>query len=173
MENRYPRRKQNRLKNYDYSTPGVYFLTFCVKDRKCLLWNNVGACIARQRDVQLSEYGEIVRTAIELIPKKYPMVSVNYYTIMPNHVHLLLFLKSDEKCFVEVQGNSLDEIRMLAKARIPEEIQQFKARVSWCVGKNVWHGRYHDHIVRNQREYEMIYNYIENNPGNWDKDCYL
>lgn len=159
-------RKIIRKSGYNYSFTGCYFITICAKDKKFLFGD------IQNRKMYLNEIGRVIQLEILRLNTEKD-IQVEKYVIMPNHVHLLLFLKSDEKCFVEVQGNSLDEIRMLAKARIPEEIQQFKARVSWCVGKNVWHGRYHDHIVRNQREYEMIYNYIENNPGNWDKDCYL
>ena len=85
-----PRRKPNRLKNYDYSRPNAYFITFCTDGRRNLLWNDVGASIARPQDVPLSSYGRIVDQTINDIPKHYPMITVDQYTVMPNHVHLLL-----------------------------------------------------------------------------------
>ena len=59
-------RRQRRLKNYDYNTPGAYFITVCTKDRKNLFWENVGATIGRP--FELSEYGKIADTAIKNIP---------------------------------------------------------------------------------------------------------
>ena len=90
-----PKRKTIRLRDYDYSNAGVYFITVCVKDRKALLWNNVGASIARPQDVNLSAYGKIVDDAIRQIPIHYPDVNVDNYVVMPNHIHLLLSIEGD------------------------------------------------------------------------------
>jgi len=90
-----PKRKRNRLTGFDYSTPGVYFITFCTKDRKNLLWENVEASIVCLEDVVLSAYGRITENAINSIPQHYPAVRVNHYVIMPNHIHLLLQIESD------------------------------------------------------------------------------
>ena len=91
-----PKRKPNRLKEYDYSSPGVYFITICTKDRRNLFWENAGASITRPPDVQLSEYGKIVDSAIRNIPVYYPAISIDSYTVMPNHIHLLLQINADE-----------------------------------------------------------------------------
>ena len=91
-----PKRKPNRLKEYDYSSPGAYFITICTNDRRNLFWENVGASIARPQDVRLSEYGKIVDSAIRNIPVHYPAITVDSYTVMPNHIHLLLQINTDE-----------------------------------------------------------------------------
>ena len=90
-----PKRKPNRLKNFDYSTPNAYFVTICTNKRKKILWRDVGASIARPQDVQLSPYGQIVDAAVRNIPVHYPAITVEHYVIMPNHVHLLLQIHSD------------------------------------------------------------------------------
>lgn len=90
-----PQRKHNRLPNFDYSAPGAYFLTICTKEHKCVLGHIVGASIARPPTVQLSEYGRIVEKTIQEIPKHYPAISVDHYTVMPNHIHLLLQIHTD------------------------------------------------------------------------------
>ena len=93
-----PVRKNIRLKNYDYSNTGYYFITICVKDKHELFWNEpVGARIARPllseiARPSLSEIGEVVQKAIENIPNIYKSITIDKYVIMPNHIHLILIL---------------------------------------------------------------------------------
>ena len=91
-----PIRKKNRLQNYDYSLCGAYFITICTQKKQNYFWKNVGATIGRPQDVELSLYGEIVSDAINNIPLIYPSLLVERYVIMPNHIHLLLRVCSDE-----------------------------------------------------------------------------
>lgn len=86
-----PIRRQNRLKEYDYSTPNAYFITVCTDKRKNLFWANT----ANLGFLQLSPYGVAVEDAIKGIAKHYPAVSVDNYVIMPNHIHLLLQIHAD------------------------------------------------------------------------------
>jgi len=90
-----PKRKQNRLAEYDYSTPNAYFITICTKNRKNLFWMDVGAIIDRPNNVPLTNLGMIARQSIEDIPKYYSAVSVDHFVIMPNHIHLLLQINTD------------------------------------------------------------------------------
>ncbi len=91
-----PIRKKNRLQNYDYSSCGAYFITICTQKKQNYFWKNVGATIGRPQDVELSFYGEIVSDAIKSISSTYPALLVERYVIMPNHIHLLLRVCSDE-----------------------------------------------------------------------------
>ena len=79
-----PKRKQNRLVEYDYSTPNAYFITVCTKNRKNLFWMEVGAIIDRPNNVPLTNLGMIARQSIEDIPNYYSAVSVDHFVIMPN-----------------------------------------------------------------------------------------
>ncbi len=91
-----PKRKQIRLPDYDYSSPGAYFVTICTKDRRCILSDiAVGAAICRPSELRLTAYGEIVECAIKRIPDIYPSVLIDDYVIMPNHVHLILRICTD------------------------------------------------------------------------------
>lgn len=155
-----PKRKPNRLKTYDYSMPGAYFITICTKDRKSLFWENVGASIARPQDVVLSYPGKIVDVAIRNIPEHYPAVTVDQYTIMPNHIHLLLQIHTDDG------GN---QIKMPSVSVV---VQQMKGYVTKQLGYSIWQKLFHDRVIRNERDYQKIWNYIEGNPMKWSEDCF-
>ena len=90
--NELPKRKHIRIEDYDYSTPGAYFITACINDRKPILWN-VGAATCRPN---LSKIGSVVETAILQIPVHYPAVSVDKYCVMPDHIHMILSINTDE-----------------------------------------------------------------------------
>lgn len=92
-----PKRKQLRLPSYDYSTPGAYFVTICTHEKKCILATiiPVGEGLAPP-ETELSALGQIVRDQIEALPLRYPNISIDYYVIMPNHVHLLISLSTGE-----------------------------------------------------------------------------
>ena len=149
------RRKPHRLTNYDYHTPGAYFITICTKDKKNFFWHNVGASIARPTDVVLSPCGRLAEEAILNISKHYPSVSVDHYVVMPNHIHLLL----------QIHGHS-------HPPSISQVIQQMKGYVTKQAGKPIWQKLFHDHVIRNQNDYNMIWYYIENNPSTWAEDCF-
>ena len=150
-----PKRKPNRLPNFDYRTPGAYFITICTKDRKCLLWDTVGASIARP---QLSKYGLVVQKAIFDIPNHYPSISIDHYVVMPNHVHLLLQINTDA------------DGRPMVTPTISTVVQQFKGIVSKQIGCSIWQKLFHDHVIRNAADYTKIWQYIENNPLKWKLD---
>ena len=147
-----PKRKINRLTDYDYSTPNAYFITICTDKRKNLFWNNVGATIGRPQDVQLSKYGQIVSKAVEDIPIHYPAVTVDHYVVMPNHIHMLLQIHSD--------GDG----RPMAAPTIATVVNQMKGTVSKRVGFSVWQKGFYDHIIRGDADYREVWEYIENNP---------
>jgi len=93
--NEYPKRKQIRIEDYDYSTPGAYFITVCTANRAKIFWNGVGADIIRPENVPLSATGKLVEQAICQIPNHYENVSVDKYCIMPDHIHLILRIESN------------------------------------------------------------------------------
>jgi len=150
-----PKRIPNRLKGYDYSQEGMYFITICVKDNKPLLGAIVGAATCRPHN-QLSKYGEIVNKTINNIPGIYPGVWINKYIIMPNHMHLLIA--------IEING------RQVAAPTMSRIIGNMKRMVSVCIGFSPWQKSFHDHIVRCEKDYLRIAEYIENNPAKWEAD---
>ena len=87
-------RKRNRLKDYDYSSDGAYFITICTKDRKNIFWDKeqpdfVGEDSILPPDrIRLSPYGKIAEEAINAIPQYYPHIELLQYVVMPNHIHI-------------------------------------------------------------------------------------
>ena len=156
------KRKPNRLKGYDYSQNGAYFITMCVKDRREMLWNAVGARIARPQNTEdLSEYGIVIKNAINNISEQYPSVLVDKYVIMPNHIHMILLVDSS--------GDG----RAMRAPTISTVINQMKGYVTKQIGFSLWQKLFHDHIIRNEEEYRKIWEYIDTNPLKWEDDCYF
>lgn len=154
-QNELPKRKKHRLENYDYSSCGAYFLTICTSERRNYFWNNVGATIGRPQDVQLSPYGMIVDEAINKIPTIYPAISIGQYVIMPDHIHLLLLIRTDE------YG------RPMVAPTMSRLIQQMKGYVTKRIGVSIWQKLFFDHVIRNRQDYEEHMQYIYENPMRW------
>ncbi|MGN0602093.1 MAG: transposase [Oscillospiraceae bacterium] len=184
-----PRRKPIRLKKYDYSRNGLYFVTVCVKDRHEILWKpavDVGATFGRPLSEYrlkfeyqpefpksiLTEYGLIIDNEINNIQNHYDnCVFVDNYVIMPNHIHIVIRLINGDVCGYGhlCCGNGRPKVA----PTISRVIQQFKGAVTKKAGFKMWQKSFHDRIIRNQREYESISKYIYENPAEWEEDCYF
>lgn len=164
-----PKRKGNRLTDYDYSRNGAYFITICTQGLQQILWesdtftedDNVGASIARpQRAPTLSKTGKVVEQCIWEIPAHYPHISVEKYAVMPNHIHLLLLIQREQ------------DGRPMVAPTVSTVMQQFKGIVSKQLSRSIWQKSFHDHIVRTEHGYAQIWQYIDMNPQLWHKDCF-
>ena len=161
MEKELPKRKKIRIQGYDYSRAGVYFITICVKDMHELLGNmKVGAATCRPC-VELSLEGQITDNAIRNIHDIYPHVVVDKYVIMPNHVHLILSV-SDLKSGRQIA----------APTTVQTVIGNMKRYVSMQTGYSLWQKSFYDHIIRDEEDYQRIWQYIDQNPARWQEDCY-
>lgn len=153
----YKSRKNIRLTEFDYNTPGAYFVTVCTHDRQAIFWENVGATIGRPEDVRLSAAGQIVEQAIRNIPACYPGVYVDVYTVMPDHIHLLLQIEAEEG-------------RAMPAPTVSRVVQQLKGAVTKRLKCRVWQKGFYDHVVRGDADYREIWTYIEANPMNREKE---
>jgi len=155
-----PERKKNRLQNYHYGKNDAYFVTICTKDKQKNLCDIVGDGSPVPKPI-----GTIIHTVTKQISVKYPSVHVDKYVIMPNHIHLLLSVKNDGT------GNPSPTVGTVVawyKYSITKQAnQQFGTS-----GSKVFQRSYHDHIIRNQKDYDEIWEYIENNPRKWALDRY-
>ncbi len=156
-EKELPQRKTNRLKNFDYSSCGVYFITICTKKRKNYFWSSTEAVIGQPHDVALSSEGKVADEAIHTISSIYPSVSVEHYVIMPDHIHLLLYFRSEKE----------------APAIIPNVsrvVKQLKGYVTKRIGMSLWQKSFFDHVIRNRADYDEHIKYIFENPAQWYYD---
>ena len=155
----FPKRKALCLKDYDYSQTGGYFITFCTENRAPVLSRiTVGKAALRLPQVELTEYGRITEKYIQNISVAYPHISVENYVIMPNHVHLLLLVGDGG------QG--------AARPTVSAVVRSIKALVRKETGKSLFQNSFYDHILRDEQDFLIHWDYIETNPGKWAEDEY-
>ena len=152
-----PIRKNIRLRDWDYGNPGHYFVTMCTSGKKCMLWSPEGMQLSQP---YLSDIGMIVNSEISKTNTIYTNISIDKYVVMPNHVHMIIYIAYD----AQVVGKTTS---------ISNIINHFKGSVTKQVGRPIWQLRFHDHIIRNERKYNEIWQYIDTNPQNWRKDCFF
>ena len=162
--NNIPKRKHIRIEDYDYSTPGTYFITVCTANREKIFWSDrrgelcSPACNTQTGDqrsslrVELSDVGKIVDAEIQKINTVYDAVRVDKYCIMPDHIHFILSIDTDENG------------RTQFAPTISRVMKQFKGSTTKQVGRPIWQKSIYDHGIRNQQDYDEIWAYIENNP---------
>lgn len=170
-----PKRKHPRLKGYNYSRSGAYFITFCVKGGHELLGEIVGrdtlgaptAIILPY--IKLSEYGNIIHKEIEDTYLYYSNISVNKFVVMTNHVHIIAIINNGDGV-----PRALTGVPRASRptATIPSFISVLKKKTNKAVGFNIWQDSYHDRIIRNEDEYKRIWQYIDENPAKWYEDRY-
>lgn len=155
-----PTRKKIRLQDYDYSQSGFYYVTICTANRSQLFWKNPSCKIDEGTRPSLSEYGKIADVAINLIEKHYSNIKVKKYCIMPDHIHMIIFITDNE----DVQGK---------RNKLNTVIGQMKRYVSKEIGKPIWQKSFYDEIIRNESGYLKAWQYIDRNPYMQEQDDVL
>jgi REP element-mobilizing transposase RayT len=157
------KRKPNRLKEYDYSQNGMYFVTICTKNREELFGHIVGAVDNRPSYAELTDLGQIIINEINIMQNIRKNVLIDHYVIMPNHIHMIIVIAIDD-------GWPADSGRLTTAPTLSEIIRLWKRAISKQIGFSPWQKSYHDHIIRNEHDYNQIAEYIRNNPANWEND---
>ncbi|MBR6391726.1 MAG: transposase [Eubacterium sp.] len=164
-----PKRKANRLADYDYSSNGAYFITICTLDMKCILSDIVGADdLGSPYKIHLTKYGVIAEQNIVRMNGIYNDITVTDYVIMPNHIHMLLTV---------CKSNAIDSGAPRSSPptnTLSKFVTAFKKFTEKEIGKRIWQRSYHDHIIRNDEDLCLHIQYIEENPKKWlmGKDKY-
>ena len=160
-----PQRKPNRIPDYDYSQNGAYFITICTRDRKRILSQiHVGTGVLDCPLIQLLPHGEIADKYIRQLDDFYDHISVDQYAIMPDHIHILLSVRDGQSGTpVPTVETKIDNIN----STVSKFVSTFKRFCNKEYGENIWQSRYYDHVIRNQQDYDEIWQYIENNPRKW------
>ena len=156
-----PERKRNRLRNFDYSLPGAYFVTICTENRRSTLCRIVGDGFPVPK-----RPGRIAAEWIERISEKFPGIRICNYVVMPNHIHLLLSI--DHIGGTGDPSPTLGNVIGWYKYSVTKQVNTELARQ----GRHFFQRSFHDHVIRSERDFAKIWNYIEGNPQRWADDCF-
>ena len=162
-ENEWVKRKRNRLEKYDYSSAGAYFITICTEGRREILSRIVvgGDVLDAPKKEELLPYGEIAEKYIHQLNDFYGDIVVDRYVIMPNHIHIMLFVSEN--------GASRTSPPTKQHTTVSKFLSTFKRFCNKEYGENIWQRSYYDHVIRDRQDYEEHARYIMENPARW---CY-
>jgi len=156
-------RKKIRLRNYDYSKNGYYFITICTKNRE--EWFGK----VEKEEMILDQYGKIVNQCWDDLPNHYLNCSLDTFVIMPNHIHGIIVIHSDNTV-----GNGL---KPFPTHGLSEVIRGFKTFASRKINAKIesqnkfeWQKSFYDHVVRNEKSLHNLRHYITFNALKWELD---
>ena len=173
-----PIRKSTRWRLFDYSNQGLYFLTICTKYRRNLLSRITvgdGASTSRESNisttptVELTEIGKTVEKYI-LSTEKIKNVIVDKYVIMPNHIHLIIFIKGSSYADETVEQFGTSGAPSPTNKTLPQVVSALKRLCNKEIGENIFQRSYYDHVIRDEEDYQARVNYIYENPLRWYYD---
>ena len=201
-------RRSIRLKNYDYSRNGLYFITICTENRLCLFGDNVGAgskpalCNGKSdqninpvskrtslepastimnpeyTEMQINDLGKIVEYTWFDLVNHIDNIKLHEFIVMPNHVHGIIEITNDINFDIQ-QRAGLEPAptnRTKSFSEIIRQLKTFSARrinhLRKMPGRAVWQRNYYEHIIRNEKSYLELSDYVINNPLRWQEDKY-
>ena len=166
------RRKQIRLRHFDYGNTGAYYVTICTNERKRFLSRIDG------ENVHLTKFGIVVQEELLRTMEMRPTITLGDYVIMPNHIHLVIF-------FHERAGTPLNDVQEKSgrnfgrthSGSLSTVIGSFKSSVTSRIKKEngkskavIWQRGFYEHIIRDEKDLMRITDYILSNPINWAID---
>ena len=185
LPERLPQRRSIRLKGYDYSQAGLYFVTIVTKNRECLFGEIVND------EMILNDAGKMIKKEGLKIPERFKNIKLNEYIIMPNHFHailetvgatLVVARNANDKRDGQPQGiaptiapteispSISDIIGAFKSITTVEYIRGVKTKKWQQFDGKLWQRNYWEHIIRNEKSHNTLTDYIKNNPYNWCKD---
>jgi len=174
-------RKSIRLRGYDYSSAGMYFITPCVQNRICIFGE------IQNGEIILNQFGQIEYDQWYLLPERFPNVDFDEFIVMPNHVHGIIILRNDGATLVVAQNETVDNdiratVKVATNPTIGDIVGAYKSLVVHhcleyikpnCPEKRLgklWQRNYWEHIIRTDNDYKRIADYIKNNLKKWNND---
>jgi len=193
MKNNLPNRKSIRLKGYDYSQAGLYFVTICTQNRKYLFGEiSVGADLCVCPEMKLNDAGKMVKKWYFELENKFNDIKCREMVIMPNHFHCIIenigvpvgadlrvcpnttnneTISNNEKIKGEHTGSPLRAVVQWFKTMTTNEYIRGVKNKQWQrFDKKLWQRNYWEHIIRNENENYRISKYIIDNPIKWIND---
>jgi putative transposase len=186
-------RRSIRLKGYDYSSEGAYYVTIVTQGRKCMFGEII------EGEMHINEYGEIVQKWWNEIPIHFPTVELDVFVIMPNHVHGIIFITTERRGEAvspldnpnnNIQDAYVDETYYqgdthagrgtlpLRKRTLGQIVAYFKYQSTKEMNRietdkaitKFWQRNYYEHIIRDEKDLQNKTDYIQANPLLWDED---
>ena len=164
----YPRRRAIRLRGYDYTQQGAYFVTICTWGRLCALGDVVDS------EMVLSDAGQLAEAAWQALPQHYPGVRLDAWVIMPNHVHGIIVLEAGQRAGLKPAPTRPSPDPKPALSELVRAFKTFSARrintARNTVGSPFWQRNYYEHVIRDDDTLNRIRQYIVDNPAKWHED---
>ena len=172
MEKVVRQRKSIRLKGYDYSSPGAYFVTICTTAREDLFGR------IKLGEMQENEFASIVRACWQALPEHYMNVEMDAFVVMPNHVHgIVVITDKFPRVGADLRSAPTSAPTGFKRHGLPEIIRASKSFSARRInesrqtpGAPVWQRNYYEHIIRTNSSLDRIREYIDNNPRQWEFD---
>ncbi len=179
--NTLPKRHTIRLQGYNYSLSGMYFVTICTQDKVCLFGKVVDG------EMFLNDAGKMVMQIYNELPNKFSDIQCHEIIVMPNHIHFIVEnVGADLRvCPINNNDDNNNDSGEHVGSPLHRVIQWFKTittnlyingvkNQSWQpFNKKIWQRNYYEHIIRNEKSYNNITDYIATNPINWQSDDYF
>lgn len=168
-------RRSIRLKGYDYSQAGLYFITICTYEKTCLFGN------IQKEEIVLNKFGIIARDEWRRTQQIRSNIELGEFIIMPNHIHGIIQINDRRgtmhraptmERFGKPTSNTIPTIIRGYKSTVTKQINQLRRKGTMHRATTVWQRNYYEHIIRNEQSYWKITEYITNNPLNWNQDRY-
>ena len=171
------KRQSIRLKGYDYSKEGLYFITIGTQNMGYLFGEII------ENKMELNYAGRLIEKCWKEIPEYYSGFELHGYIVMPNHIHGIIEIVDKAEEHLKIQGRDRTlPVQRQKQLSISELIQRYKTLTTNryikavkdgilpSFDRRIWHRNYYENIIRNEEKYERVVNYIRNNPRNWKED---
>jgi putative transposase len=163
-------RRSIRLKDYDYSQEGAYYVTIDVQNRECLFGEIVN------HEMILNEAGKMIEEQWNALPERFPNIELDLHQVMPNHFHGIVLivgasLVDDHLVVPQEKRPILGDIVGAFKSITTNEYIKGVDNSNWPrFYKRLWQRNYYEHVIRDEADLNRIRDYIQSNPTNWDEN---
>ncbi len=176
-------RRSIRLRGYDYSSIGAYFVTICVHERQCLFGDIVDG------EMWLNDFGNIIATEWMRLTELRPDIETGEYVVMPNHFHGIVHIIEQSTALIDKDNvgtihtvGAIHELPLQKRQQrrnmiLPKIVGRFKMITTKQIniirdtpGVPLWQRNYYEHIIRDDADYTRIAEYLDDNPSSWIED---
>jgi len=165
MESKTNNRRTIRLQHYDYSCSGMYFVTICCQNKKCLFGK------VNHDNVELNPAGQMIEKWYRKLEIKFPTLQCQEMIIMPNHFHCILGITENPGRHM---GPPLPRVVQWFKTMTTNDYIRGVKQSGWIpFDKKLWQRNYYEHVIRNEESYLALTEYIQTNPVKWQDDKYF